>query len=151
MSAVESTKTFLDGNSSDCFYEETKSYKKYSNLDRKKTSFLSDSEFAFPHCNWSNCLYRYSGSRSQTPEIRQSMEVEGPDSTSAKSQPKIHFRREYFSAASDAAGWPCWPTLNWNTLKGNPAPIQKFERPIRKISKSQKILTLVKNWCPQLT
>ena len=26
--------------------------------------------------------------------------------------------------------------LNWNTLKGNQAPIQKFERPNRKIPKS---------------
>ena len=29
-----------------------------------------------------------------------------------------------------------WYLLNWNTSKGNQAPIQKFERPNRKIEKS---------------
>ena len=40
--------------------------------------------------------------------------------------------------------------LNWNTLKGNQPPIQKFERPNRKMPKSKNFLTSVKNWCPQL-
>ena len=34
-------------------------------------------------------------------------------------------------------------TVNWNTSKGNQAPIQKFERPNRKIPKSKKFLTSV--------
>ena len=41
--------------------------------------------------------------------------------------------------------------LNWNTLKENKAPIQKFERPNRKIPKSKFFLPSVKNWCPQLS
>ena len=35
--------------------------------------------------------------------------------------------------------------------KGNQALYPKFERPNRKISKSENFLTAVKNWCVQLT
>ena len=42
----------------------------------------------------------------------------------------------------------CLWTLNWITLKGSQAPIQKFERRNRKIPNLNFFLTLVKNWCP---
>ena len=40
-----------------------------------------------------------------------------------------------------------WP-LNWNTSKGNQAPIQKIERPNKKIPESELCFTSVKYWCP---
>ena len=43
------------------------------------------------------------------------------------------------------------PILNGNTSKGNHAPIKKIERPNQKMTKSKKLLTSVKIWCPQLT
>ena len=37
-------------------------------------------------------------------------------------------------------------SINWNTSKGNQAPpLQKFEKPYRKMPKSKNFLTLVKN------
>ena len=42
-------------------------------------------------------------------------------------------------------------TLDYPLSKGNQAPYLKFERPNGKISESNFFLTLVKNWCVQLT